>query len=160
MCARPFKSPLLFTATTFRSAHPAAARGARLGRPPRGLTLVELLVATAISLLIIGAVVTLFARVGDSLHDARSSINMSERLQYARILLQNDLAGHQSGSGFIEIREGPQRADGRTTGAIDYSSLGPAVGDTDDELMMTTENTEVPFSSVIGRSTIGVEPGN
>ncbi|TWT72790.1 hypothetical protein Pla123a_40890 [Posidoniimonas polymericola] len=87
-------------------------------RPQRGFTLVEMLVAMSITLLMMAAVIAVFANVSASVADRRAGIEMSTRLRQARALLQDDLANHtcpalpwtrpESNHGYIEIVEGPQ----------------------------------------------------
>lgn len=84
----------------------------------RGFTLVEMLVAMSLTLLMMAAVIGVFANVSESVAKRRASIEMSSQLRYARNLLQADLANHtcpaipwvrpESNHGYIEIVEGPQ----------------------------------------------------
>jgi type II secretory pathway pseudopilin PulG len=83
-----------------------------------GLTIVEMLVAMAITLLIMAAVVTVFANVSSSVTRRRATIEMSSALRNVRETLARDLAGAtcpavpwqrpESNVGYIEIIEGPQ----------------------------------------------------
>lgn len=83
-----------------------------------GLTLVEMLVAMAITLLIMGAVVTVFANISGSVTRRRATIEMSSALRNVRETLARDLAGAtcpaipwqrpESNHGYLEIIEGPQ----------------------------------------------------
>src|SRR4051812_7842006 len=54
----------------------------------RGLTLVEMLVAMAVTLIMMGAVVTIFGFMGNSIADSRASMEISERLRNVRNRLQ------------------------------------------------------------------------
>lgn len=84
----------------------------------RGLTLVEMLVAMAITLLIMAAVVTVFANVTSSVTRRRATIEMSSALRNVREVLARDLAGAtcpavpwqrpEANHGYLEIIEGPQ----------------------------------------------------
>ena len=56
-----------------------------------GYTLVEILVATALTLLLMGAVVQMFGALGKSITDSRSFLEASERLRSAASRLQMDL---------------------------------------------------------------------
>ncbi len=86
--------------------------------PPTALTIVEMLVAMAITLLIMAAVVTVFANVSNSVTRRRATIEMSSALRNVRETLARDLAGAtcpavpwqrpESNVGYIEIIEGPQ----------------------------------------------------
>jgi type II secretory pathway component PulJ len=83
----------------------------------RGITLVEMLIAMAITLVMIGAVVTIFANITGSVQIRRATIEMSGQLRHARNVLQRDLAGAtcpavtwqrpESNHGYLEIIEGP-----------------------------------------------------
>ena len=87
------------------------------GRRSRGVTLIELMVALAITMIMMTAVITLFANVTATVSNSRALIEISERLRTARNRLQLDLAGHtattipplrpEDGEGYLEIIEGP-----------------------------------------------------
>ncbi|MBN1854964.1 MAG: prepilin-type N-terminal cleavage/methylation domain-containing protein [Pirellulales bacterium] len=89
----------------------------RKPQTPNGLTIVEMLVTMAISLIMMAAVVNVFARVSDSVNKRRAAIEMSGMLRSGRQLLQNDLAGAtcptlpwmqpEAGAGYFEMIEGP-----------------------------------------------------
>jgi type II secretory pathway pseudopilin PulG len=97
----------------------AQAMRATAGRPPvrGGVTLIELMVALAITMIMMTAVITLFANVTTTVSNSRALIEISERLRTARNRLQLDLAGHtastipplrpEDGEGYLEIIEGP-----------------------------------------------------
>lgn len=110
----------------------------------QGVTLIELLIALAITALMMGAVVTLFANMTQSVTDSRSVIEISERLRAARNLLQNDLVWHTAPAtpplnpavdqGFIELIEGQIYSDngfvaatGSPTVPLFYTSAGMTV---------------------------------
>ena len=135
----------------------------------RGFTLIEMLVSLAITLIMMGAVVTLFGVVSESVSGARSAIEMADRLRGAKEQLQLDLQGvtatmkpplrPEMDQGYFEIIEGPSKDDGPRFYAVNNSvssqlELGPPVpppsswvlfGDTDDVLMFTTRNRSAPF---------------
>src|SRR5689334_23689305 len=79
-------------------------------------TLVEMLVAMAITLVMMGAVVTLFANISNSVRNRRATTEMSGQLRHMRNVLQQDLRGAtcpgitwqrpESNHGYIEIIEG------------------------------------------------------
>ncbi len=85
----------------------------------RGFTLVEMLVAMAITLVMMAAVVTLFANVSNSVRNRRATIEMSGQLRHLRNVLQQDLQGAtcpgltwqrpESNHGYIELIEGQYR---------------------------------------------------
>ena len=93
-------------------------RHAMRGGARPGFTLVEVLIATTVTLLLMGLVVQIFAIVGNTASDTRSTIQMIDRLRAARQTLQADLEGitcagvtppldPKLGLGFLEIIEGP-----------------------------------------------------
>ena len=61
-----------------------------------GYTLIEILVATVLSLLLLGAVVRMFGDVGHSITDSRSLLESADRLRLAAARLQQDLSGHNA----------------------------------------------------------------
>ncbi|MGL4513740.1 MAG: PilW family protein [Lacipirellulaceae bacterium] len=90
-----------------------------LGSPARrGLTLVEMLVAMAITLLMMSAIVTVFANISGSVTRRRATIEMSGALRNVREILARDLKGAtcpavpwqrpESNHGYLELVEGPQ----------------------------------------------------
>ncbi|MCC6126193.1 MAG: prepilin-type N-terminal cleavage/methylation domain-containing protein [Pirellulales bacterium] len=95
----------------------APSRNFSPSHPPRhGYTLIEILVATTLSLLILGAVVQLFGVVGTSITQSRSIMESAERLRATQNRLQADLEGltvtpmpprrTEFNEGFLEIIEG------------------------------------------------------
>ncbi|TWT86146.1 hypothetical protein Mal64_38860 [Pseudobythopirellula maris] len=113
---------------------------------PRGLSLVEMLVAMAITLLMMAAVATVFTNVSASVSRRQATIELSTQLRHVREVLQADLAGAtcpavpwqrpESNHGYLEIIEGPQNDaypsvwlfDGTGDGAPD--GMAAAGGDT------------------------------
>ncbi len=89
------------------------ARRARIG-----FTLVEVLVATMLTLILIAAIATLFPFFTDAVSDSRAVTAMQDNLRQLKNILQNDLAGATAStsppsmrvadnSGYVEIIEGP-----------------------------------------------------
>ncbi|MEX0677319.1 MAG: type II secretion system protein [Pirellulales bacterium] len=118
----------------------------------RGFTLVEILVALAITLIMMGAVVTLFGVISQSVAESRSAIEMSDRLRAARNQLQLDLGGAtatmqpplrpENDEGYLEIIEGPVRdSDPYYLSNVNLSLFG----DVDDVLMFTTRSRGAPY---------------
>ncbi|MHB8973494.1 MAG: PulJ/GspJ family protein [Pirellulaceae bacterium] len=128
-----------------------------------GFTLVEMLVAMALSLIIILAVTQVFRLVGDNVLAGRAVLEMSGQLRSAADQLQRDLGGltvpvrpwpeTSAGAGYFEYYEGPFWDLG-----LGPAAAGPAptprvipwysessVGDIDDVLMFTAHATETPF---------------
>ncbi len=141
--------------------------------PPAGYTLVEILVATTLSLMLLAGVITMFGQVGESITDARAMLEAADRLRLAAERLQQDLAGvtvtmipprkPEANEGYFEYIEGPvgveTMVDTNVTPNVTYP-LNPAlnseanvspsprdatVGDFDDILMFTTRTSGRPF---------------
>ena len=102
--------------------------------PTVGFTLIEMLVAMAITLVMMGAVVTLFANISNSVRNRRATTEMSGQLRHVRNVLQQDLQGAtcpgvtwqrpESNHGYIEIIEGQYR-EGYATNLIDADPVTP-----------------------------------
>jgi type II secretory pathway component PulJ len=85
-------------------------------RISRALTLVEMLVALAVTMVMMAAVVNLFANISGSIRNRRAMIEVSGQLRQARMRLAKDLAGAtcepvtwqrpEENRGYIEIIEG------------------------------------------------------
>ena len=126
--------------------------GARpqIGCKAAGFTLVEVLVATALTLLLMAAVVTYFGDIGGSVGDARANLEMADRLRSAATILSKDLQGitvmplpprrPEQAEGYLEIIEGPLGRISPQTVAVIKETGQPdtTVGDVDDVLMFTT----------------------
>lgn len=132
----------------------------RANRRRRGFTLAEVLIATALSLLLMAAVVRLFAAVTSSVSDARAATDITQRLQSAQTQLQSDLRyatargvpplRPEDQEGYLEIIEGPGpfviTGFGTRPIKIDEGAiLDASVGDMDDILMMTVRSFGEPF---------------
>lgn len=130
-------------------------------RPAGGFTLVEVLVATAITLILMGVLAELFAWLGTSVSDSRGIMEMLERLRAARQILQEDLRGvtcpttppldPRRGFGYFEWIEGPvgpvvipESILARPTGST-FQVEDSTIGDLDDVIMFTSRRTNVPF---------------
>jgi hypothetical protein len=112
-----------------------------------GMTLVEMLVATAMTLIVMGIVAQLFGLVANTLNGSRDTIKMSADVRSVANMLRRDLAGitvkplppaaADADAGYLEIIEGP---------ATDASSgFNQLTGDCDDVLMFTTRSMDRPF---------------
>jgi type II secretory pathway pseudopilin PulG len=117
-------------------------------------TLVEMLVAMALSLVIILAVTQVFRLVGDNVVASRAMLEMSGQLRSAADQLQRDLGGvtvsvrpwpeTSSDAGYFEYYEGPFWDLGLgPAAAAPYTET--SVGDIDDVLMFTARSTGMPF---------------
>jgi hypothetical protein len=120
----------------------------------RGMTLVEMLVATTMTLIIMGIVAQLFGVLGNTVNNSRSTMDVSSRLRSVANKLRQDLAGFtvptlppvaaDADAGYLEVIEG----------AATDSSLGTnqLIGDGDDVLMFTTHAPQQPFVGVYNGS--------
>ena len=127
-----------------------------------GMTLVEMLVATAATLMLMGAIAQVFSVFGSAVTNSRSMIEQDARLRSVAWRLRTDLAGATArtlppvdptaGEGYVEIIEGARRdgfdASGTTLAA------GDVVGDIDDIVLFTTSNSDTPFLGKAGSAMI------
>jgi len=113
----------------------------------RGMTLVEMLVATTLTLIIMGVVAQLFGILGNSISRSRASLITSAQLRAVSHALRIDLAGATAptvppvaadgDAGYLEIIEG----------SANDTSLGTSqlIGDCDDVLLFTTSTLDRPY---------------
>jgi prepilin-type N-terminal cleavage/methylation domain-containing protein len=134
----------------------------RLRSASHGFTLIEILVATTLSLLLLAVVITMFGQVSESITDSRSMLEAADRLRLVEERLQLDLAGatvtanpgaNPAGAeGYLEYIEGPigtvapmtlpwTIAKNTDSGNVDDKT----VGDYDDMLLLTTRSSGRPF---------------
>lgn len=133
----------------------------------RAFTIIELLVAMVITLIMMGAVATLFGLITSGVQDARATIEMTERVRSATWRLQKDLDGAttvmlpprrpESDEGYFEIIEGslndrlvfdpsvPATPVDLATASAGMLARFSRFGDTDDVLMFTTRTRGEPF---------------
>jgi hypothetical protein len=127
-----------------------------------GITLVEMLVALAVTLLMMGAVITVFGFIGERVTDSRAIIETTDRMRSAAHRLREDLASltvdpipwqrPESNAGYLEILEGPLRDYGvDNTGNFDPFTLR---GDSDDLLAFTARSAGDSFRGKFGDSSI------
>ena len=139
-------------------------------------TLVEMLVATAATLILLGIVMTMFEILGEAVNESRTVGELEAQLRTVSTLLQQDLLGtsvkadsrgltcpadSSTGNGYFEVIEGPNTdlwdssgsgfdKSGTTPGPLN-SSDDRIVGDTDDLLFFTTQSiSQEPFSGNFG----------
>lgn len=135
----------------------------RVIKPRHGFTMLELVVAAALTLLMTALVVQVFGFVSDGVFNSRANINMSEQLRNAKQRLIQDLRGITAPTvppldpwselGYFEYVEGPQVAT-EGTGESGASYTMTVAGDRDDILMFTTAGLEEDFA-VKGGGTAG-----
>jgi prepilin-type N-terminal cleavage/methylation domain-containing protein len=147
----------------------------------RGYTLVEILVATALTLILMTAVVTVFGGVGDGISKSRRAMEQFDRLRTAVQQLRLDLQGitvkldghpvrPEENAGYFELIEGGILSVPQANGSAgspqaviaDDLTITPlprdyAVGERGDILMFTTRNAARPF---VGRYQLSVDPNN
>ena len=122
------------------SRHPAVRRP--------GMTLVEMLIATAMTLVIMGIVAQLFGMLGKGVSSSRSVMDLNAQIRSAAQTLRTDLAGitvdtlppvaPESDSGYLEVIEGSMTDISNGTAQL--------TGDCDDIIMFTTRSFGEPFS--------------
>jgi prepilin-type N-terminal cleavage/methylation domain-containing protein len=111
----------------------------------RGFSLVELLVASMLSLLVMGSVAALFAEFGRSVSDGRSMTELNTRTRNAAWRLRQDLAGLtcvpaprvlvEANAGYFHVIEGSNSP----------APVAP-LGDINDILALTTSSPSAPFA--------------
>lgn len=135
-----------------------------INRPHRqrnGFTLIEVLVATAVTLLMMISLAKIFKTIGDSMQEGRATLELNNRLRDVSLRIQHDLRNATAatkppldadeGAGYLKYYDGP---------LTDYSaalySASDAVmpdasryGDTDDILMFTARADDVWFSGKV-----------
>lgn len=155
----------------FRPESPADRIGRRrAGHCSRrlGYSIVELLVATLLTTIVMLAVVRIFSAVSEGVSDSRSMLETFDRVRAAKIRLQRDLAGitvrpipprHEGADGYLGIVEGPVGTTLSTkpwdvaVNSDDGDSPDTTVGDFDDILMFTTRSPDEPFVGRYGTGT-------
>ena len=128
-------------------------------RSLRGLTLVEMLVSLVCVIMLMFAYTQLFSSVGTRITDARSMIDLTNRMRTASNRLRTDLAGHTCDlipwqiriGGYFEYIEGPLHDKPGENGLPDDPTSAQAdeskfLGDTDDVLMFTVRSKDGSFS--------------
>ena len=141
----------------------------------RGYTLVEILMATALTLLVLAAVVQIFGTVSESISEARSFVEKVDQLRVTQRQLKQDLEGQTApmspplapelGLGYFEYVEGPlgpvlPLGDPNNPQAVNIdqnNEMDSTQGDVDDVLMFTTRSRTLPFT---GHAAICTGSGN
>ncbi len=126
--------------------------------PPRtgsrdGFSLVELLVASALSLIIMAAVAQLFSDFGRTVTDGRAIVDLNSRLRNVAWRLRQDLVGRtcvpaalvrpEASAGYFHVIEGP--LDSAGTVPVPAPPTPYDTGDIDDILALTTSSPSAPF---------------
>jgi hypothetical protein len=143
-----------------------------------GMTLVEILVAAAASLMLVAAVAQLYAALGGATSANRNLLRLHAELRAVTALLRTDLAGAtapmhssldpHSSAGYFEIIEGPA-TDAWTDGShnlgvrklIEDESTVIAAADCDDVLLFTSRHPTDLFEGAVtsgaGVGTVSVQ---
>ncbi|MCC9605036.1 hypothetical protein LOC68_24980 [Blastopirellula sp. JC732] len=132
-------------------------------RVRRGLTLVEMLVATTLTLILFFSVAQIFAFLGDTMHDARSTIELSGNLRALTTTMQTDLDCHTApglplvavgaNKGYFTVIEGPDRD-------WDFATATSMAGDADDIIAFTAYSKEQPFVGLIVGDLVKIDTNN
>jgi len=122
-------------------------------QPLRGVTLIELLIATALTLLVMGAVATLFGQVGEAVNGTRSTLRVSEQLRHVQRLLESDLNG-ATALGEVNLSPADEKGYFEYVEGIDKDLVNTSrpsmLGDRDDALMFTSRKAQGQFSGAFG----------
>ena len=131
------------------------------------MTLIEMLIATAVSLILMAAVAQVFAAFSGAMSNGRSILETDSRLRNVARRLRDDLNGATTqmlpprtpdqGEGYFEIIEGPLNdyQDASNGGAALVSgTTAVCPNDIDDVLLFTTRDTESPFVGRLLSNTI------
>ncbi len=133
----------------------------------RGMSLVEMLAAMAVTLILILALAQVFSIIGDNVADGRAIVEMSGSIRDTANRLQEDLDAITvparpwpepgSGLGYLECLEGdgfdlaPNFPQWDATNRLQAASI---VGDCDDMLAFTVRSTGQPFVGRLNGNTI------
>ncbi len=125
-----------------------------------GLTLIEMLVATTVTLILMAAIGQVFSTFGRSVSGSRTALDMNARMRTAAWRLRQDLSGATAptlppldpadGAGYFEAIEGPRHdadADGVTPPVLLHA-------DVDDVLLFTTKSDGPPFCGAFAGNSI------
>ena len=132
----------------------------------RGMTLVEMLVATTCTLILMGLVGQLFGVFGNAVSGSREVMQLDAEMRSVAWRLRQDLKGvtaptlppldPDDGQGYFEYIDGPMRdfglAAGQPPGGL--ADLTRLFGDCDDVLLFTTRSSTAPFVGKFGSDSI------
>lgn len=116
----------------------------RIGARP-AYTLIEILVSTALTLMLLMAVVQIFGSVSESIANSRAALEMADQLRAAQMTLQRDLEG-------VTVTMSPPRRPELGEGYFEYTEgpIGPAMSIDD-----VAKNTQTPSGNIEADSTVG-----
>lgn len=148
-----------------QESRPGFARRPRLARRRAGLTLVEMMVSVALTLMVVFALVRVFELLGDNVTEGRATIEVSSNLRTAAFLLREDLDGMTvttipprspaQDEGYYELLEGPGSDSVHyvldANGQTQLVNLSAQVVDPSGEgFLMTPADTTIPVDSSLG----------
>jgi len=127
------------------------------------MTLIEMLVATTITLIMMGLVAQLFGVFGQGVTGSRSVIELTDQMRSVGWRLRQDLGGAtaptlpprrpEAAEGYFELLEGPA-TDANASAITVTSDTTSLTADCDDALMFTTRSPGAPFVGRFGTGTI------
>jgi hypothetical protein len=127
------------------------------------MTLVEMLVATTITLIMMGLVAQLFGVFGQGVTGSRSVIELTDQMRSVGWRLRQDLGGvtvqtlpprrPEADEGYFELLEGPA-ADANASAILAAGDTTALTGDCDDTLLFTTRSPDAPYVGRFGNGTI------
>lgn len=122
------------------------------------LTLIELLVSTVITLMLVYGLAQAFAVVSETVSKSRASVEMATQMRSVALRLQQDLEGltlpalpwprPESGMGYLEYVEGVLHDGSGLTLDLDGDGTpgeNTSFGDGDDVLMLTSRSVDTPY---------------
>ena len=128
-----------------------------------GMTLIEMLVATTITLIMMGLVAQLFGVFGQGVTGSRSVIELTDQMRSVGWRLRQDLGGvtaptipprrPEAAEGYFELLEGPA-TDANASAITVTSDTTSLTADCDDVLLFTTRSPGAPFVGRFGTGTI------
>jgi type II secretory pathway pseudopilin PulG len=142
----------------------------------RGLTLIEVMIATTITLLMLAALTEGFKRIGDSISENRAALEVSNRLRGVAFRLKQDLEGvtvrltppanPTTGQGYFQYYEGPMCDYSASAYVGDKTSSDPFTyapaaryGDIDDIAMFTTRSGDTWHTGKVPRYILKLKQG-
>jgi len=130
----------------------------------RGLSLIEVMIALTMTLIVLGAMITIFSRASREMSYKRAMMELHSRLRVPAELLRSDMervtvelrpwALESSPDGYFEYIEGPRRDTSDFTANLTIIAGRPVLipsteairGDFDDIIAMTVRSDGVPFT--------------
>lgn len=131
-----------------------------INRTRQGYTLIEVLMATALSLMLMAGVAGVIGTVSESINDTRALLEKADQLRGTREFLARDLGDAtaplylppplrpEANAGYFQYTEGPFGPlwmPGMVFINADRGESDTTVGDTDDMLMFTVKRKDRPF---------------